>query len=47
MKMQNELRAARAGRVAQIHVRPGVAVEKGALLVTLDPEPGDETEPSS
>jgi glutaconyl-CoA/methylmalonyl-CoA decarboxylase subunit gamma len=47
MKMQNELRAARAGCVAQIHVRPGVAVEKGALLVTLDPEPGDETEPSS
>jgi pyruvate carboxylase subunit B len=36
MKMENELRAARAGRVGAIHVGEGQAVETGALLVSLD-----------
>ena len=33
MKMENELKADGAGVVAKILVQPGVAVEKGALLV--------------
>lgn len=33
MKMENELRAASAGTVKAIHIQPGTAVEKGALLV--------------
>lgn len=33
MKMENELRAASDGAVKAIHILPGVAVEKGALLV--------------
>jgi biotin carboxyl carrier protein len=36
MKMENELRAARAGRVAEVHARERQAVETGALLVVLD-----------
>ena len=36
MKMENELRAPRAGVVARVHVTPGQAVEKGAPLVTLE-----------
>jgi biotin carboxyl carrier protein len=36
MKMENELRAARAGRVAEVHARERQAVESGALLVVLD-----------
>lgn len=39
MKMENELRAARAGVVTKVHVRAGTAVEKGATLVTLAPDP--------
>jgi pyruvate carboxylase subunit B len=35
MKMENELRATSAGRVAAIRVQPGDAVEKGAVLVEL------------
>ncbi|MGH7538755.1 MAG: acetyl-CoA carboxylase biotin carboxyl carrier protein subunit [Gemmatimonadales bacterium] len=35
MKMENELRAAGAGLVAKVHVRPGTAVEKNTPLVTL------------
>ena len=35
MKMENELRASAAGTVKAIHVTPGKAVEKGALLVEL------------
>jgi biotin carboxyl carrier protein len=35
MKMENELRAAAAGTVKAIHVTPGAAVEKGALLIEL------------
>jgi pyruvate carboxylase subunit B len=35
MKMENELRAATAGRVTAVHAVTGTAVEKGALLVEL------------
>ena len=35
MKMENEIRADRAGKVTKIHVKAGQAVEKGALLVTI------------
>lgn len=35
MKMENELRAPRAGTVTAIHVTPGQAVEKGATLLTI------------
>jgi pyruvate carboxylase subunit B len=35
MKMENELRATAAGRVKNILVAPGAAVEKGALLIEL------------
>lgn len=35
MKMENELRATSSGRVAAIRVKPGDAVEKGAVLVEL------------
>ena len=36
MKMENELRAARAGTVIKVHVEVGQAVEKGTPLVTLE-----------
>jgi biotin carboxyl carrier protein len=36
MKMENELRAGRAGRVAAVHVREGQPVDGGALLVELE-----------
>jgi biotin carboxyl carrier protein len=36
MKMENELRAAGAGTVKAVHAAPGVAVEKGAVLVELE-----------
>jgi biotin carboxyl carrier protein len=36
MKMENELRAARAGRVAEVRVREQQAVETGALLVVVE-----------
>jgi biotin carboxyl carrier protein len=40
MKMENELRAARAGVVEAVHVTVGQAVEKGEPLVTVSsPEP--------
>jgi biotin carboxyl carrier protein len=35
MKMENELRAARAGVVETVHVTVGQAVERGAPLVTI------------
>jgi len=35
MKMQNELRAARAGRVSELLVREGQTVEAGALLAVV------------
>jgi pyruvate carboxylase subunit B len=36
MKMENELRAAGAGKVKAVHAKPGEAVDKGALLVELE-----------
>jgi biotin carboxyl carrier protein len=36
MKMENELKAPRAGRVKDLGVREGQAVESGALLATLE-----------
>jgi len=36
MKMENELRAASAGKVRAIHVAPGQTVDKGALLIELE-----------
>ncbi len=35
MKMENELRAGRAGTVAEIHVREGMSVDAGALLLVI------------
>ena len=35
MKMENELRAARDGTVAEVHAREGSSVEAGALLAVL------------
>jgi len=36
MKMENELRAPRAGRVLEVAVREGQTVEAGALLAVVD-----------
>ena len=36
MKMENELRAGTAGTVKRVHVAPGTAVEKGALLLEME-----------
>ncbi len=36
MKMQNELRAPRAGRVVQVHVQEGTGIETGAKLLRLE-----------
>jgi pyruvate carboxylase subunit B len=36
MKMENELRATGPGKVRSVEVAPGVAVEKGTLLVALE-----------
>ena len=36
MKMENELRAIASGTVKAVHVTPGGAVEKGAVLVELE-----------
>ena len=36
MKMENELRAPRAGRVKELHARERHTVESGALLVVLE-----------
>jgi biotin carboxyl carrier protein len=36
MKMENELIAPRAGRVVDVPVREGQAVEAGALLVVVE-----------
>lgn len=35
MKMENELRAKTAAKIAEIHVRPGDTIEAGAKLVTF------------
>ena len=39
MKMENELRATSAGIVRSVEVSPGTAVEKGAVLVSLELAP--------
>jgi biotin carboxyl carrier protein len=36
MKMENELKATRAGRVTEIHVQEGQAVENNAKLVAVE-----------
>ncbi len=36
MKMENEIAAPRAGKVASVHVEPGEPVEVGAVLVVLE-----------
>jgi len=36
MKMQNEIRADRAGRVLRLHATPGTTIAKGDPLVTLE-----------
>ena len=36
MKMENEIKATRAGTVTEIHVAPGQAVEAGELLAVVD-----------
>jgi biotin carboxyl carrier protein len=36
MKMENELRAARAGKVVRVHARDGQAVDGGVLLIELE-----------
>ena len=36
MKMENELRAQAAGTVRSVQVKPGTAVEKGAILIELE-----------
>ena len=36
MKMQNELRAPRAGRVVELHVREGMGIEAGSKLLRLE-----------
>jgi len=35
MKMENELRASRDGTVAEVHVREGLSVEAGTLLIVI------------
>lgn len=36
MKMQNELRAPRAGRITQVHVKEGIGIEAGVRLLRLE-----------
>jgi biotin carboxyl carrier protein len=36
MKMQNELRAPRAGRITEVHVKEGIGIETGAKLLRLE-----------
>lgn len=36
MKMENELRAARAGRVTHVAVTPGMSVESGRVLLVIE-----------
>jgi biotin carboxyl carrier protein len=42
MKMENELRAQRAGVVETVHVAAGQTVDKGASLVTIVSGPNAE-----
>jgi biotin carboxyl carrier protein len=36
MKMENELRSAKSGRVKEVAVQPGTSVESGRVLVVID-----------
>ena len=36
MKMQNELKAPKAGRVVQLRVKPGATVKVGEVLAVID-----------
>ena len=36
MKMENELRSPKAGRVKDVHVSPGMSVEAGRVLVVIE-----------
>jgi biotin carboxyl carrier protein len=36
MKMENELRAPRAGRVKEVSVTPGTSVEAGRVLAVIE-----------
>jgi biotin carboxyl carrier protein len=36
MKMENELTAVRGGRIREVTVAPGAAVEAGRLLVVIE-----------
>ncbi|HXH50315.1 MAG TPA: biotin/lipoyl-containing protein [Terriglobia bacterium] len=36
MKMQNELRAPRPGRITEVHVKEGIGIEAGAKLLRLE-----------
>lgn len=42
MKMENEIRAPRAGLVAAVRVAAGEAVEKGASMISLGPSAADQ-----
>lgn len=46
MKMENELRAGGAGVVEAVRVEPGMAVEKGEVLVELAEVPAPTEEPA-
>jgi len=36
MKMENEIKSPRAGRIAEVRISPGQTVEKGELLVIIE-----------
>lgn len=42
MKMQNEMKAPRAGRVAAIQAREGESVVAGAVLAVIEPTPSEQ-----
>ena len=47
MKMQNDVRGARAGRVAEVRAIEGALVEAGAVLVVIDAEAHGESQTKS
>ena len=38
MKLENDIRSPRAGKVLEIKVKDGQALEKGAIMIVLGPE---------
>jgi biotin carboxyl carrier protein len=44
MKMQNELAAPTGGRIARVAVSTGLTVDRGDLLVVIEPTPAVEAE---